>query len=319
MHSEDFVHHEKNTWETEFWITKPSLKINLEIRKQGQAEQSEYLNYADYEIKCTSYTAFVILLILSMVLACTVAAYLIRTGRIKLTREKVIYAIIMSAIFIISCIPLFGDSLIKGDDTVTHLIRLEGIKDGYLSGQFPVKVEPTLNGGYGYAFSTYYGGLFYNIPVILRLMGFTLQGAYKAYIVVVNFATVIVAYYSFKVIFKKPKLALISTIMYSLSLIRIVDLYQRGAVGEFTALIFIPLIAAGLWKIYATPIEDENYKRLWVMPVIGYFGVIESHVLSTELCGVFTVLICLMMFKKTFRKKTFLVLLKIVLFLLCLT
>lgn len=313
LHSEDFVHHEKNTWETEFWITKPSLKINLEIRKQGQAEQSEYLNYADYEIKCTSYTAFVILLILSMVLACTVAAYLIRTGRIKLTREKVIYVIIMSAIFIISCIPLFGDSLIKGDDTVTHLIRIEGIKDGYLSGQFPVKVEPTLNGGYGYAFSTYYGGLFYNIPVILRLMGFTLQGAYKAYIVVVNFATVIAAYYSFKVIFKKPKLALISTIMYSLSLIRIVDLYQRGAVGEFTALIFIPLIAAGLWKIYATPIEDENYKRLWVMPVIGYFGVIESHVLSTELCGVFTVLICLMMFKKTFRKKTFLVLLKIVL------
>mgnify|MGYP000633463938 CR=1 FL=1 len=164
LHSEDFVHHEKNTWETEFWITKPSLKINLEIRKQGQAEQSAYLNYANYEIKCTSYTAFIILLILSMVLACTVAAYLIRVGRIKLTREKVVYAIIMSAIFIISCIPLFGDSLIKGDDTVTHLIRIEGIKDGYLSGQFPVKVEPTLNGGYGYAFSTYYGGLFYNIP-----------------------------------------------------------------------------------------------------------------------------------------------------------
>ena len=155
LHSEDFVHHEKNTWETEFWITKPSLKINLEIRKQGQAEQSAYLNYANYEIKCTSYTAFIILLILSMVLACTVAAYLIRVGRIKLTREKVVYVIIMSAIFIISCIPLFGDSLIKGDDTVTHLIRIEGIKDGYLSGQFPVKVEPTLNGGYGYAFSTY--------------------------------------------------------------------------------------------------------------------------------------------------------------------
>ena len=52
---------------------------------------------------------------------------------------------------------------------------------------------------------------------------------------------------------------------------------------------------------------------LFRSPVIGYFGVIESHVLSTELCGVFTVLICLMMFKKTFRKKTFLVLLKIVL------
>ena len=52
---------------------------------------------------------------------------------------------------------------------------------------------------------------------------------------------------------------------------------------------------------------------MWVMPVIGFWGVIQSHVLSTEIYGAFTLLLCLIMFKKTFKKDRFIVLLKIVL------
>lgn len=72
-------------------------------------------------------------------------------------------------------------------------------------------------------------------------MGFTMQNAYKLFVVLVNLATVIVSYYSFRVIFKRAELALVAAIMYSMSLLRLVDLYQRGAVGEFTALIFFRL------------------------------------------------------------------------------
>lgn len=311
--SQNFLHHEKSEWRAEFWVSEPNMNVKLEIRKQDQDFPSPYLNYAKYEIESTKYVSNLGILFTLLLMTCTVLIYLIFSNIIILTRQKVIYGSIMFVVFLISCIPLVGDSLIKGDDTIIHLVRLEGMKSGYLSGQFPVKVEPILNGGYGYAFSTYYGSLFYNIPVILRLMGLTIQDAYRIYVIIVNLATVYVAYYSFKIIFKKPKLALVSTIMYSLSLLRIVDLYQRGAVGEFTALIFLPLIVAGLWNIYTTPVEDENYKRLWIMPVIGYFGVIQSHVLSTEIFGAFTVFVCLIMFKKTFKKETFLVLLKIVL------
>lgn len=192
------------------------------------------------------------------VIAGTFIVYLILSGRIIMTCRKAAYAMIISVVFLITCVPLVGDNLIKGDDTVIHLIRLEGLKAGYLSGQLPVKVEPVINGGYGYAFSTYYGSLFYNIPAIFRLMGFTMQNAYKLFVVLVNLATVIVSYYSFRVIFKRAELALVAAIMYSMSLLRLVDLYQRGAVGEFTALIFLPLIVAGLWKIYAVPVDDKT-------------------------------------------------------------
>ena len=309
----NFLHHEKNEWKTEFWITEPQLNINLVVIEQYKDGPSSFLNYASYEIECTNYITFIKILIMLPVIAGTFIVYLILSGRIIMTCRKAAYAMIISVVFLITCVPLVGDNLIKGDDTVIHLIRLEGLKAGYLSGQLPVKVEPVINGGYGYAFSTYYGSLFYNIPAIFRLMGFTMQNAYKLFVVLVNLATVIVSYYSFRVIFKRAELALVAAIMYSMSLLRLVDLYQRGAVGEFTALIFLPLIVAGLWKIYAVPVDDKNYSRLWIMPVIGYFGVIESHVLSTEIFGLFTVFACLMLFKKTFRKQTFFVLLKVVL------
>lgn len=74
------------------------------------------------------------------------------SGRIIMTCRKAAYAMIISVVFLITCVPLVGDNLIKGDDTIIHLIRLEGLKAGYLSGQLPVKVEPVINGGYGYAF-----------------------------------------------------------------------------------------------------------------------------------------------------------------------
>lgn len=311
--TDNYLNEENSSYSTEFWIRTPYRTVELSVRQFGENVESPSLNSISYEIKSTPYAAFIGILVLLGAVCITVTAHMIKINKIKLTRERIIYAVILFIAFIISCIPLAGDSLLRADDTMIHLIRLEGIKDGYLAGQFPVKVEPTFNGGYGYAFSTYYGSLYYNIPAFLRLMGFTIQNAYKAYVVLVNLATIIIAYYSFKIIFKRPRLALLGSLLYSLSIYRLYDLYQRGAVGEYTAMVFLPLIAAGLWRIYTTPVDDKSYKRLWIMPVIGYSGVIETHVLSTELYGAFTILLCLIMFKKTFRKQTFFVLLKVVL------
>ena len=44
--------------------------------------------------------------------------------------------------------------------------------------------------------------------------------------------------------------------------------------------------------------------------MIGYTGVIESHIISTELVAMATVLTCLVLFKRTFKLKRFLNLLK---------
>ena len=95
---------------------------------------------------------------------------------------------------------------------------------------------------------------------------------------------------------------------------RIIDIYIRSSVGEYSAITFLPLIACGLWKIFTEDTNSENYSKNWIMPVIGYSGIINTHILTCEMAGAFTILLCLVMIKKVFNNKTFAVLVKIVIY-----
>ncbi len=310
--TDNYLRDDQNSYTGEFWIYSIKKDINFSVREITQKEESSLVDVHRYEIRTTPFVYFVIMLPVLMLMAVTLWGMYIRCRRIAITKESLARTGVLIGTMLVSCIPLFFDKLIIGHDTIIQLLRLEGIKDGYLAGQLPVKVEPTFCGGYGYAFSIFYGSLFYNIPALLRLMGFSIQFSYKMYVALINIATVLISYYSFFVMLKNKKNAVIASVLYSLSVYRFYDLYQRGAVGEYTAMTFLPLIAVGLWKIYTSP-DDKNLRKMWVMPVIGFWGVIQSHVLSTEIYGAFTVLLCLIMFKKTFKKDRFIVLLKIVL------
>ena len=310
--TDNYLRDDQNSYTGEFWIYSIKKDINFSVREITQKEESSLVDVHRYEIRTTPYVYFVIMLPVLMLMAATLWGMYIRSRRIVITKESIARTGVLIGAMLVSCIPLFFDKLIIGHDTIIQLLRLEGIKDGYLAGQLPVKVEPTFCGGYGYAFSIFYGSLFYNIPALLRLMGFSIQFSYKMYVALINIATVLISYYSFFVMLKNKKNAVIASVLYSLSVYRFYDLYQRGAVGEYTAMTFLPLIAVGLWKIYTSP-DDKNLRKMWVMPVIGFWGVIQSHVLSTEIYGAFTLLLCLIMFKKTFKKDRFIVLLKIVL------
>lgn len=208
--------------------------------------------------------------------------------------------------------PLFSGYLIKGHDLIFHLMRIEGIKDGLLSGQFPVKIQPTPMNGYGYATSVFYGDVFLYIPALLRIFGFPLQTTYMLYVFLVNLATTLITYFSISGMLNSRKIALLGTVLYVLSPYRLVNIYGRAAVGEYTAMIFIPLLALGLYRIYKQNPAEKVFSKNWILPVIAYTGIIESHILSCEIVGFFTIIICLVFFRQTFQAKRFLVLCKIV-------
>jgi hypothetical protein len=221
---------------------------------------------------------------------------------------------ILAGVIIFSTFPLYTDYLTEGHDLLFHLLRIEGIKDGLLSGQFPVKIQPVQLNGYGYAASVFYGDLFLYIPAFLRIIGFSIQDSYAWFIFLVNAATTLICYYSFRKMQFSDTAAVLGTILYSLSPYRLINIYGRAAVGEFTAMIFLPLLAAGLYKIFMDDIHTKNYNRNWILPVIAYTGIIESHILSCELVGAFTILICLLLIRKVFVKKRFIILCKVVIF-----
>ena len=61
-------------------------------------------------------------------------------------------------------------------------------------------------------------------------------------------------------------------------------------------------------------VKDKDYGRSFIPLTIGFTGLIQSHLLTCELVGGFTILLCLILWKKVFRKETFLVLAKTVVY-----
>lgn len=235
-----------------------------------------------------------------------------REGKLEEDTVKTIF--FLGGIITFASIPLFLDYMIEGHDLGFHLLRIEGIKDGILMGSIPVRIQPNWLDGNGYAASIFYGDILLYVPALLRLCGFNITEAYNIYVFLMNAATAIISYFCFKKMSGQKKLAILGSALYTLSLYRMVNIYVRSAVGEYSAMAFLPLIVYGMWMIFATPSDSEGYDKLWIVPTIGFTGIINTHILTCEMTGAFIILLCLIKIKRVFTKKTFLVLVKIVLF-----
>lgn len=213
-------------------------------------------------------------------------------------------------LIILSSIPLMVNFIwSNAADLKFHLTRIEGLRQGLQNGTFPVKIQPYWLGGHGYAVSVFYGDILLYIPAILRIFGVSVQAAYQFYVLFINAATVFIAYYCFAGMGGK-KTGLICTIIYTLNIFRLYDIYSRAAVGEYTAIVFMPLVLYGLWRVYMLPEGSKEHDRSWITITAGCTGIFLSHMISTEMTAFFVILTVVVFWKKTIRKKNMLVLLK---------
>ena len=215
--------------------------------------------------------------------------------------------LLLALIWLASCLPLFlhGIDDRGGQDLSFHLLRIEGIVEGLESGQFPVRIQPNWLEGYGYATGIFYGDLLLYLPAVLRILGLPILLSYKIYAATINLLTVLVAHWSFKRIFKAESSALVCTAVYTLATYRLVNVYVRQAVGEYSAMIFLPLIAAAVYGLYTEAVEDwKEYSSNSIMLAIGMSGLIYTHMLTTEMTVIVLACVCIFFFKKTFRKNT---------------
>lgn len=166
--------------------------------------------------------------------------------------------------------------------------------------------------GHGYANSLFYCDTFLLIPAVLRLIGFPIAAACGGYAFLVNLATALIAYFCFLGIFRDGMAGMLGSMLYTLAPYRVYNIYNRGAVGEYTAMIFLPLLCYGFYLIFTEDTEKKEYCYYWLLPVLGFSGIIQSHVLSCEISGAFTILLCLLCIRKVFRKRTFVELVKVV-------
>lgn len=229
--------------------------------------------------------------------------------------NKTAAAILLFAVFFAS-LPLMTDSLFWGHDLDFHLNRIIALANGLEAGHLFVPIQTEVLNGYGYASPLFYSQLFLYLPAILYNLAVPAQVCYQIYAILVNIATCLIAYYSFKGLVRDNKIAAAGALIYLLSAYRITNLYVRAAVGEYTAMAFYPLIVYGFVRVYTTE-ETKLGIRDYLPIVLGLSGLIESHVLSCELAAMFIAVVCLVNYRKTFVPKRFITLAKAAVLTLC--
>lgn len=211
------------------------------------------------------------------------------------------------AMLVFACYPLISNMNFLGHDYTFHLARLMSVAQELSYGQFPVRMMTEMLNGYGYANSLFYCDVFLYFPAFLYNCTVPLYQCYQIYVVCVTVATAFIAQYSFHKIIRSKTIALVGTVLYLISSYRICCIYLRAAVGEYTAMTFLPLVAAGMYVIYT---EEKPRFKEWILLSLGMTGVLLSHVLTTEMVVLFLVLFCVILLKKTLRKQRLIALIK---------
>lgn len=191
--------------------------------------------------------------------------------------KKQYIAVSIITIFV-ACLPLFTINCIGGHDIAYHLLRIEALKTGIMAGRPFLRVNMLFFGGMGYASSLFYPDLLLYFPAVLRVFGVGINLSYHLFValcVILGFAS---CFFCAKHVSKSCYAAIISAVIFTLYQYHLYDIYTRSAAGEYTAVIFIPFVIAG---IYDYLYEDLNHPGYLFA---GMAGVMLTHTITFVIC-----------------------------------
>lgn len=216
--------------------------------------------------------------------------------KIKSKKEYVIIFIVT----ILIMIPFISKNYLYGDDTKFHISNIYAryVKLSQFDFSFQ-KVLPLIARDFGYGVGIFYPGLAHFITSIIA---FALKGRIISTLKLVHFSvyfiSAIMMYKLVNTIFKNKFVATISAIFYITFPYSITEVFIRDALAESFIYMFMPMIILGLYHLFY---GERKYFYLYF--IIGYVGIINSHlVLAVYFTALITIYL-LLNIKKVFRKE----------------
>jgi len=144
-----------------------------------------------------------------------------------------------------------------------------------IDGQIPCRWVPDMGYGYGYPQFNYYSPLPYYIMEGFHLLGFSILGSVKIGFILSFVLSALAMFLLGRSLWGNFG-GFTSAVFYTYAPYRAMDVYNRGAVGEFWALVFFPLI---FWAIYQFLKSDKRVYLLWL--ALSFGGLLLSHNISS--------------------------------------
>lgn len=195
--------------------------------------------------------------------------------------EKYKMPLALLGMALLSCLPLANDVLIQGHDTAFHVTRLEAVYQGLRAGEFPVRIGSVQMAGFGSLSATMYPQMFLYPFALPRFAGVSLMLCYKLLLAAINVGSAFLAYAAAKHICRSDQIGFWTAALYTFSLYRLENVYLRGALGESLAMVFLPLVLWGSYELF------WGDRKKWYLLMMGMTGVLQSHVLTFEICILF--------------------------------
>lgn len=212
----------------------------------------------------------------------------------RVKENKLLVIVALSAL-LIAFLPYLQEGLVKGSDMYFHLARIDSLKEELLNGTFPVKLHSVLCYDYGYAVGFFYPNFFLHIPAFFRIMGFSLEAAYKIFAALMFLGIFFSMYYSSWRISGDKYAALTIAVCYILSRQILNSFYHASTMGSSLGVVFMPMAITGMLEFC------EKDKKPFLLGA-GFLGLIYSHLLSTYISLFVCLLIMLFYYKKVILK-----------------
>lgn len=213
-------------------------------------------------------------------------------------KKRYIYLII-TVISLISIFPLLVKSNILGHDTNFHLANIEDITDSIsLTNLFP-KISTNIGNGLGYGTHLFYAPLPHYIGgyinLIFRILNLGVDNCLVFIYLIVSILSGIVMYHFAYELSENKYLAIISSIIYLLMPYRMGDMIVRSSFNEVFIFLFIPMILLSLNRLI-------NNKKYLLLFVIGYTGLILSHLVIALYTSLFIIVWAIIFHKQLIKK-----------------
>lgn len=219
----------------------------------------------------------------------------VRRGSLRTAQIEGMLMIGLAVLF--ASAPAFQETLHIGDDIQYHLCRIENIVDAWQCGQFPARLGAYMYDGYGALTSVFYPDYALYPFALMRLCGASLAYVGNMLLISLNIGAAAGMYAAAKRMFGGGRAAAAASTLYVLAAYRLTDVYARFAVGEALAMVFLPLFIAALWDCAA---GDKNR---WKALALSAAAIFLSHMITTLLCALMALLLCLMNARRILREK----------------
>lgn len=198
----------------------------------------------------------------------------------KLKNNSILLISIIIFLSSLYVLPLFTkNSVYRGDDIIFHLTRFKMLAEEIKMGNYHPLVYHKMFCGYGYAAGLFYPDLFIYPFSVLSCLGVRIITCIKLYYVIINVFTGFSFFFCSRAIFKdlgEKNSNFKGFIVFLISMAdpyKFYNYYKRAALGEFTAIIFVPIIVLGVYYIF------KHTKKSYILG-LGMAGLVSCHILS---------------------------------------